>query len=60
MSDHLYFTNIVFLLLGLNVHSNLLRLIRDLGMWGDGYLCPTTYSPHCQHQNDSALRQAAV
>ena len=50
----------VFEFMGLNVNSNLLRLIRDLGMWGDGYLCPTTYSPHCQHQNDSALRRAAA
>ena len=45
---------------GLNVHINLLRLIRDGGKWGDGYLCPTTYSLHCHHQNDSAIRWAAV
>ena len=38
---------------GLNVHSNLLLLIRDGGKWGDGYLCPTTYSLHCHHRNDS-------
>ena len=41
-----------YLLLRLNVHSNLLQLIRDRGKWGDGYLCPTTYSLHCHHQND--------
>ena len=36
-----------YFLTGLNVNSNLLRLIRDGGNWGggDGYLCPTTYSP---------------
>ena len=41
--------------MGLNVHSNLLRLIRAGGMWGDGYLCPKTYSLyslHCHHQID--------
>ena len=40
--------------MGLNVHSNLLRLIREGGggQWGDEYLCPATYSLHCQHQND--------
>ena len=27
--------------MGLNVHSNLLRLIGDRGKLGDGYLCPT-------------------
>ena len=50
------------LLIGLNVHSNLSRLIRDGGKWGggDGYLCPTMYSLHCHHQNDSVLRWAAV
>ena len=33
------------LLLGLNVHSNLLRLIRDGGKWGEGmdiYVLPPT------------------
>ena len=31
---------------GANVHSNLLRLIRDGGKGGggNGYICPTTYS----------------
>ena len=38
--------------MGLNVHSNLLRLIGDGGKWGDGYLCPTTYSLHHHYQND--------
>ena len=38
-----------YLPMGLNIHSNLLRLIRDRGKWGDGYLCPTTYSLHCHH-----------
>ena len=28
------------LLLGLNVHNNFLRLIRDGAKWRDGYLCP--------------------
>ena len=47
----------VNILMGLNVHSNLLRMIRDGGKWGgDGYLCPTTYSLHCHRQNGSALR----
>ena len=49
-----------YFLMGLNVHNNFLRLIRDGGKWEDGYLCPTTYSLHCHHQNDSALRRAAV
>ena len=50
------------LLMGLNVQSNLLRLIGDGGKWGggDGYLCPITYSLNCHHQNDSALRRAAA
>ena len=55
------------LLTGLNVRSNLLRLIRDWGevvgsggKWGDGYLCPTTHSLLYHHQTDSALRRAAV
>ena len=39
-------------LTGLNVHSNLLRLIRDGGKREDWYLCPITYSLHCHHQND--------
>ena len=38
--------------MGFNSHSNLLRLIRDGGKWGDGYLCPNTYSLHCHHQSD--------
>ena len=50
----------VFLLKGLNVHSSLVGLIRYGGKLRDGYLCPTTYSLHCHHQNDSALRRAAV
>ena len=38
--------------MGLNVHNNLLRLIRDGGKCVcvcvcGGYLCPTTYSLHC-------------
>ena len=45
---------LTYLLIALNVHSNLLRLIRDWGEWRDGYLCPTTYSLHCHHQNDAA------
>ena len=48
------------LLIGHNVHSNLLRLIRDGQKWRDGYLGPITYSLHCHHQNDSALRRAAA
>ena len=43
-----------------NVHSNFLRLIREGGKWGDGYLYSTTFSLHCHHQNDFALRWAAV
>ena len=42
--------------IGLNVHSNLLRLSRDGGKWGDGYLCPTTYTLHCHHQNDTRFK----
>ena len=54
-----------YLLNGLNIHSNLLQLTRDGGNggWGVvvvGYLCTTTYSLHCYHQNNSALRWAAV
>ena len=50
-----------YLLMGLNVHSNLLLLIRDGGkVGGGGYLCPTTYPLRRHHQNDSALRRAAV
>ena len=34
--------------MGLNVHSDLLRMIRDGGGWGwgwgDGYLCPSVYT----------------
>ena len=46
--------------MGLDVHNKLLRLIRDGVKWGLvvggwGYLCPTTYSLHCHHQNDCAL-----
>ena len=41
-----------YALIRLNVHSNRLRLIRDVGKWGDGYLCHTTFSLHCHHQND--------
>ena len=47
--------------IGLNVHNNILRLIRDggegggrgkCGGRGEGYLCPTTYLLHCHYQND--------
>ena len=38
----------------------LLRPTRDGGEVGGGYLCPNTYEFHCHHQNDSALRRAAV
>ena len=37
-----------YLFMGLNVHSDLLRMIRDGGGWGwgwgDGYLCPSIYT----------------
>ena len=36
----------LLLLITLNIYSNLLQLIRG------GFLCPTTYSLHCHHQND--------
>ena len=39
-------------LMRLNVHSEFLRLVRDGGEWEAGYLCPTTYSLHCQHQTN--------
>ena len=39
---------------------NLLRLMRDGGKLGDGYLCPTTYSLHCQHQNDCIMAGSCV
>ena len=39
-----------YLHMGINVHSNLLRLIRD-GGWGGGRYT-TTYSLHCHHQNN--------
>ena len=49
------------LLIGLKrLHSHLLRPVRDGGKSANGYLCPTTYSLHRHHQNDSALRRAAV
>ena len=41
-----------YLLMRLNVHGNLLRLIKDGGSGEDGYLRPTTYSLPCHHQND--------
>ena len=45
-----------------------LRLVKDgeVGGWGGGgcqeilYLTPSTYSLHCHHQNDSALRWARI
>ena len=40
---------VAHLLMGFNVHNNLLWLIRDEGKWEDGYLCPTTYSLDCHH-----------
>ena len=49
----LYYT----LLMGLNVHSNLLRVIMDgegRGECGDGFLRPSTYSLHCHRKNDPA------
>ena len=33
----------MLMMMGLNVHSNLLQLILDRGWVGDGYLCPTNY-----------------
>ena len=41
-----YFRTQQYLLTGLNAHSNLLRLTRDWGGRGEGYLCPTTYPLH--------------
>ena len=37
--------------------KNMFRCVmcRDRGKWGDGYLCPTTHSLHCHHQNDSSF-----
>ena len=55
-----FFSNVLVLLMGLNIQNNRLWLVRDGGKWGDGYLCPTTYSLQCYHQNNSALRGAAV
>ena len=37
-----------------------LRLIRDEEVGGSGIYLSNTYSLHCHHQNDSALRWAAV
>ena len=37
-----------------------LRLIRDRAAGGSGIFISNTYSLHCHHQNDSALRWAAV
>ena len=37
-----------------------LRLLRDGEVGGSGILMSNTYSLHCHHQNDSALRWAAV
>ena len=37
-----------------------LRLIRDGEVGGSGNLKSNTYSLHCRHQNDSALRWAVV
>ena len=46
--------------MGLNAHSILLRLIRNGGKWGggggEGYLRLITYSLHCHHQTDSAIK----
>ena len=36
------------------------RLIRDGEVGGSGLIISNTYSLHCHHQNDSALRWAAV
>ena len=36
------------------------RLIRDGEVWGSGIFIFDTYSLHCHHQNDSALRWAGV
>ena len=37
-----------------------LRRIRDGEVGGSGIFISNTYSPHCHHQNDSALKWAAV
>ena len=37
-----------------------LRLIRDGEVGGSGIFVPNTYSLRCHHQNDSALKWAAV
>ena len=37
-----------------------LRLIRDGEVGGSGIFISDTYSLHCLHQNDSALRRAVV
>ena len=37
-----------------------LRLIRDEEAGGSGIFISNTYSLHCHHQNDSALRWAVV
>ena len=46
---------LTYLLVRLNVHSNFLLLIRDGGK-GRGYLCPTTYTLHCHHQNHFCVK----
>ena len=46
--------------MGLDVHRKPLRLIRDGEVGGSGIYISNTYSLHCHHQNDSALRWAAV
>ena len=46
--------------MGLYIHKKPLRLIKDGEVEGSGIFISNTYSLHCHHRNDSALRWAAV
>ena len=45
-----------YIYMGLNVHINLLRLIRDGGKSEDGHLCPTNHTDCPTNQTDHQKR----